>query len=210
MSESCVLDKCEVSLFRAVQVSRNVPVLRYLKSKGVPLTRYWSDFPRYKRLHGDKSCLDHMQFLIDNGLGEFSYEEVLYAIKYHQISAAKRLIEQGGPLYDNYVGFALLSRDLDFAKWLVDVGCTPLDECYSIMFNEMSENDESMNFDYISMLDWLYSTGTRPYRARSVDEFQQGNRNLQDMFECRPDVQEWFERMFFRENMTMIGWQQVE
>lgn len=203
------LCKCGGSLFRAVQVSRNVPVLRYLKRKGVPLTRYWYDFPRYERLHGDKSCVEHVQFLIDNDLGEFSYEEVTSAIQHQQISAAERLIEQGYPLHDNYVGAALFSRDLDFAKRLVGFGCEPTDQDYSIMFDDMWHNDDSMNFDYISMLEWLYSTGTRPYGARSVDEFQQGNRNLQDMFDSRPDVKGWFEDMFFRENMARFGWHKV-
>lgn len=204
MHECGAIDKCGGSLFRAVQVSRNVPVLRYLKSKGVPLTRYWDDLNRYQRIHGDESCLEHVQTLLDNDLGEFSCEEVVSLIQHQQISAAKRLIEEGCPLYDNYVGAALFCLDLDFAKWLSFVGCEPMDQDYSIMFDDMWRDDEAMNFDFIPMLEWLYSTGTRPYGARSVDEFQQGNRNLQDMFDSRPDVKEWFERMFSR-----FGWQQV-
>ena len=51
-----------------------------------------------------------------------------------------------------------------------------------------------------SMLEWFHSTGHRPYEGvRGVEEFQRGNRILQDRFDFRLDVKEWVEAMFSRE-----------
>lgn len=44
---------------------------------------------------------------------------------------------------------ALCIRDLDFGKRLVGLGCMPMSDAYTRMFDEMWETDEAMHFDFI-------------------------------------------------------------
>ena len=60
---------CAHSLVGAVQVSRNIEVLRFLESKGVPFIGH-GDYDVFEYLHGKgTSCVEHVKFLLEGKLG---------------------------------------------------------------------------------------------------------------------------------------------
>ena len=196
---------CAHSLLRAVQVSRNVEVLQFLESKGVPFA-FDSDDYKYEtceRLYGDGVCADHVKFLLESKLGTIRQIDLIMAIRAQQIDVAELLIEYGCPLAEDIIDYALMSCRLGFAKRLVLRGCMVQRSAYFSMFEEIWWNEEAVEFDFRPSLDWVHSM-RRPFDFKGLEEMMKESRLWRDIFADRPEVQYWFDEKIVDYHMTRV------
>lgn len=158
------------------------------------------DFERYEHLHGDKSCVEDVQFLLENKLGTLDSNYLIEAIRYNKIDVAELLVEHGCPIADDIVDYALMSRRLDFAKRLADRGFIPTKGAYLSLFQDLWTNDETLQFDYIPYLDWIHCMRGR-FEFEGLLEMMQENMSWWNIFSDRGDVQDWFDETSLGVNM---------
>lgn len=189
--------RCAHSLFRAVQVSRNIEVLRFLESKSVPFLGD-GDSDACEHLHDE-----HMKFLLESKLGAPRQHDLIMAIRNKLIDVAELLIEYGCPMPEEIIDYAMMSRELDFAKRLVDRGCMVQRSAYESMFEDIWWNEEAMEFDFRPCLAWIHSL-RRPFDFKGLEEMMEESViwGWQDVFEERPDVKDWFDEMIADYHMT--------
>lgn len=171
------------------------------ESSGVRTLDDYVDYERCESLHGDGSCVWFVKFLLDGGLGTFSEEDLIMAIQSKQLEVAELLIEHNCPIGDDIVDYALMSRQLQFAKRLVGRGCTLQRGAYRALFEELWENDETLEFDYIPYLNWINSV-RRIFDFKGLEEMERDGWG--SIFTDRPDVKDLFDQMISRHHMDRM------